>query len=52
MVLSTRSVSCAGLDAKQRPHQDNFLMEDVDIYLYYDSIGMGIKPDVRFIYSP
>ena len=41
----------AGLDAKKRSkHQDQFLMEDVDVVVATIAFGMGIdKPDVRFV---
>ena len=41
----------AGLDATTRAtHQDNFLMEDVDVIVATIAFGMGIdKPDVRFV---
>lgn len=41
----------AGLDATTRArHQDEFLMEDVDVIVATIAFGMGIdKPDVRFV---
>lgn len=41
----------AGMDAVQRAnHQDQFLMEDVDVIVATIAFGMGIdKPDVRFV---
>lgn len=41
----------AGLDTKTRSlHQDNFLMEKVDVIVATIAFGMGIdKPDVRFV---
>ncbi len=41
----------AGLDAATRAnHQDQFLMEDVDVIVATIAFGMGIdKPDVRFV---
>ena len=54
-VLQVNGISAvpyhAGLDAKTRArHQDNFLMEDVDVVVATIAFGMGIdKPDVRFV---